>query len=261
MASSGTSVAGSNCRSQRSERAAASPAGAPPCAVAWPATLAWRAHCAIRSTVSGPHVLDACDEAGEVRQSVARRAQLEAQPPPLGQVLLDPGLQADCGALMPRSRATAGRPRPARCMVELGVDHRGVQRAMPQHVGHLLDRAALLTSRHASVWRSEWPRPCGMPARRKALPMRRAWRPRRWARHAALGGARTPSRWWAWVVRVAGTRPAPRPVAAGRGSTSWRRGLRALERDGAGAPVDVGQLQPGDLAAAQAQVERQAHDG
>ena len=37
--------------------------------------------------------------------------------------------------------------------------------------------------------------------------------------------------------------------------------LRALERDGTHAPVDVGQLQPADLDAAQAQVERQTDDG
>jgi hypothetical protein len=29
-------------------------------------------------------------------------------------------------------------------MVNLGVDHRGVQRAVAQHVGHLLDRAAVV---------------------------------------------------------------------------------------------------------------------
>ena len=37
--------------------------------------------------------------------------------------------------------------------------------------------------------------------------------------------------------------------------------LRALERDGTEAPVDVGQLQPADLDAAQAQIERKADDG
>ena len=38
-------------------------------------------------------------------------------------------------------------------------------------------------------------------------------------------------------------------------------GLRALKRDGTDAPVDVGQLQPADLDAAQAQIERQADYG
>ena len=37
--------------------------------------------------------------------------------------------------------------------------------------------------------------------------------------------------------------------------------LRALERQGAGAPVDVAQLQPGDLASTQPQVQRQPHHG
>ena len=37
--------------------------------------------------------------------------------------------------------------------------------------------------------------------------------------------------------------------------------LRALERQGAGAPVDVAQLQLGDLATAQPQVQRQPHHG
>ena len=49
--------------------------------------------------------------------------------------------------------------------------------------------------------------------------------------------------------RLAGGRRQRQDVLAAR--------LRALERDGAGAPVDVGQLELGDLAAAQPQVQRQ----
>jgi hypothetical protein len=37
--------------------------------------------------------------------------------------------------------------------------------------------------------------------------------------------------------------------------------LRALDRQGAGAPVDVAQLQPGDLASTQPQAKRQPHHG
>jgi len=37
--------------------------------------------------------------------------------------------------------------------------------------------------------------------------------------------------------------------------------LRALERDGALAPIDIGQMQPADLDTAQSQIECQADDG
>ncbi len=68
--------------------------------------------------------------------------------------------------------------------------------------------------------------------------------------------------------RVGGLRPLVAQIARQR-STGARRQrqdvlamrLRAPERDGAGTPVDVGQLQLSHLAAAQSQVQCAAHDG
>jgi hypothetical protein len=146
-------------------------------------------------------------------------------------------------------------------MIDLGIVHRGVQRSVPKHVGHLLDRAALVddptgdgvaqrmatsmldahTSEGIADDASDGVRADGFVMRRQAS-----------HEHCCVAGLGS----FVTQVGLQGSACDHR-----QGQQILATGLRALERDGAQAPVDASQLQPTDLDAAQAQVERQADDG
>ena len=75
---------------------------------------ALRLSCPLRHQLHGqrPGVLRCLDEAGEVRQGMTGRAEMETQAPPLGQVLLHPRLQIhrrDHAALPNQGKATSAR--------------------------------------------------------------------------------------------------------------------------------------------------------